>query len=195
MVGPYTGYLCRMEGNENFGMFLYIGGTNHLPINQLPDVDTIGGEDDRFKVVGYDFTTGRIGSLTESRTCTDVEVVLYDNNSRVDYNRKLGNWIKIYYDGKADNSDNYSIMDVSDDFSPGETSAKYIFVFEDGRTQEMIVGQTYEEYGFVDTPFEGVWRGTNAGPNSSVVKPFNSSHTVSVQYDEDEGYYIFSCWR
>ena len=143
----------------------------------------------------YNENKGRYQGSFVGDHLSNVEM-LYSSKGRVDYNKKLGNWIKIYYDGKADNSDNYSIMDITDDFSLNGSSAKYIFVFEDGHTQEMIVGQTYEEYGFVDTPFEGEWIGTNAGPNSSVVKPINSSHTVSVQYDYDgKKFYIFSSWR
>lgn len=184
MVSEHIGYLCRMEGNEDFGIFLYDDA-----IENLPNVDTIGGDNDSFGVRGYNFATDSLGPVSESRTCTNVEVVLYDIDGRVDYNRKLGNWIKISYDGEGDDSENYSILDVSDDFLIKEPSAKYIFVFEDGRTQEMIVGQTYEEYGFVDTPFEGKWEGTIAGPASSVVKPAGTSHSVSVQRD-DRGFYI-----
>ena len=146
----------------------------------------------------YNENEGRYGASYVRDPLSNVEM-LYSSKGRVDYNKKLGNWIKIYYDGEGDNSENYSIMGVSDDFSlenniPSD-GAKYIFVFSDNRTQEMIVGQTYEEYGFTDTPFNGVWEGTSAGSNSHVIKPSNSSHNVRVHYNENETYSIWVVWK
>lgn len=177
-----TGFTASMDGVSNAGVFIPMDSQT-----KIEDGASLG-------VKSYNITANTANS-NENTVLSNIQVLEYEEVSRVDYNKKLGNWIKIYYDGKDDNSDNYSIMDISDDFSLNGSSAKYIFVFEDGRTQEMIVGQTYEDYGFTDAPFIGQWIGTNAGPNSSVVKPFNSSHTVSVQYNGDEGYYIFSSWK